>query len=121
MNAFNSKDFNDRRTAAADAKKAALEKFRAQPKPDAPEVLARIAERKAISDAREARAAERELIRKAEAERLAAEAEARRLEQLAIEEAAAAAKAAAAVLEREMEIERKKARDAKYAARKARR
>ena len=121
MKAYDPKDFNERRNAAAAAKKAALEKFRAQPKPDDPEVLARIAERKAISDAREARAAERELLRRAEAERIAAEEEARRIELAAIEAAKAAEKAAEAIRLRELEVERKKARDAKYAARKARR
>ena len=121
MKAHDPKDFNERRNSAAAAKQAALEKFRAQPKPDDPEVLARIAERKAIGDARDARAADRELVRKAEAERLAAEAEMKRIELAAIEAAAAAEKAAEVIRLREVEVERKKARDAKYAARKARR
>ena len=48
MNAFKNDNFNDRLAAAANAKKAALERFRAaRPGPDDPAVLERQAARKA--------------------------------------------------------------------------
>ena len=92
--------FNDRAKASAEAKQAILAKFRTAPKPDDPELQQRLAERKAAKEAEEARL---------RAEKLAAEAaEAARLK----EEAAR---------RRQLEIEQKAARDARYAARKARR
>jgi len=139
MSGYKGTNFNDRAKAAAAAKQAALEKFRAKPAPDDPAVLARQAERQAIAEARAQRAAEREVARQAEAARLAAEAETRRVEQLArdaeekrrqaeeaIEEKRRQAEAAVeaaqqAIRNAEMEVERKAARDARYAARKARR
>ena len=51
--------FEDRRNAAADAKKALVERFKARPPADDPEVLARAAERRAVQEARELRQAER--------------------------------------------------------------
>lgn len=106
-------NFDDRLSAAAAAKQALLERFRARPSPDDPAEIARQAALKAISDAREARAAERRAAKEAEAARIAAEIAARKTaEQIA----AAEAKARAAALE----AERKAARDARYAARKAR-
>jgi hypothetical protein len=69
MSAYKDNNFNDRRDTAANAKKALLERFRAQPRPDDPAVLARQAERKAIAEARDKRAAERQTIREAEAAR----------------------------------------------------
>ena len=60
MSAHNKFDnFGDRLTSAANARKAALEKFRAQPGPDDPAVQERMAAQKAIADARAARMAER--------------------------------------------------------------
>ena len=112
--------FEDRRTAAADAKKALLERFKSRPPADDPQVLARAAERRAIQEARDIRVAERN--------RLKAEEEARRLQEdeaRKAAEAAAAAEAEARAAEQarrdeEIRAERKAARDAKYAARKAR-
>ena len=49
------KDFNERLTTAADAKKALLEKFKARPSFDDPAVAERRAEREALSKAREER------------------------------------------------------------------
>ena len=80
MSGFKGNKFTDRAEAAAAAKKAMLEKFRAKPSPDDPAVLARAAERKAIADAREVRAAERKLARDAEDARRAAEDAARQAE-----------------------------------------
>lgn len=107
-------NFDDRISAAAAAKKALLERFRARPSPDDPAEIERQAALKAIADAREARAAERRAAKEAELQRLAAEAAARKAAEIA---AAQEAKRQAALLE----AERKAARDAKYAARKARR
>ena len=100
-------DFNERRKAAATAKQALLEKFRAHPGPDDPAVAQRLAERQAIIEAREARAAERKAAREAEARRLAAEAAARAAEQKAREAEAAALLAKQAAEERALEAQRK--------------
>jgi hypothetical protein len=106
-------NFDDRISAAAAAKQALLERFRAKPAAGDPEWLEQQAALKAVADAREARAAERKAAKDAEAARVAAELAARRAQEQA---AAAEAKVRAAALE----SERKAARDAKYAARKAR-
>jgi hypothetical protein len=106
-------NFDDRISAAAAAKQALLERFRARPRPDDPAEIERQAGLKAIADARDARVAERKAAKEAEAARLAAEEAARRA---AEQEAAKQAKAQ----ERALEAQRKAARDARYAARKAR-
>ena len=112
--------FEDRRKEAAEAKKALLERFKARPAADDPEVLARAAERRAIQEAREIRVAERAKLKAEELARLAEADVARKAAEAA---AAAEAEARAAELARrdeEIRAERKAARDAKYAARKAR-
>jgi hypothetical protein len=106
-------NFDDRIGAAAAAKKAVLERFLARPKADDPAVQEQQAALKAIADARDMRAAERKALKEAEAARIAAEQAAKRTEEQRL---AAEAKAKAAALE----LERKAARDARYAARKAR-
>ena len=106
-------NFDDRLSAAAAAKQALLERFRSRPSADDPAVIAQQAALKAVADAREARAAERKAAKDAEAARLAAEQAARKTQE---QIAAAEAKARAAALE----AERKAARGARYAARKAR-
>jgi len=106
-------NFDDRIGAAAAAKKAVLERFLARPKADDPAMLEQQAALKAIADARDARAAERKALKEAEAARVAAELAAKRAEE---ERLAAEVKARAAAAEQE----RKAARDARYAARKAR-
>jgi hypothetical protein len=106
-------NFDDRISAAAAAKQALLERFRARPAADDPAEIARQAALKAVADARDLRAAERKAAKDAEAARVAAEQAVRRAQEQA---AATEAKARAAALD----IERKAARDAKYAARKAR-
>jgi hypothetical protein len=128
---YRDKSFADRRNAASEAKKALLEKFKAKPAPDDPEVLAKQAERKAILDARERRDAEKarlkqeKLVREAE-ERAAREAAAEAA-RLAAEEAAQAEAKAREAAESERiarlladEATLKAKRDARYAARKAR-
>jgi Family of unknown function (DUF6481) len=128
---FKEKDFEERRNASLDARKAMVQKFRSAAEGDASAAQVRAAERRAVADDRLARAAERknakqaELVRekqealdRAEAE-LAAEAE--RLDTIAAEKVkrveAELSLAARVVAD---ESVRKAARDAKYAARKAR-
>ncbi len=118
---FKGNKFGERQSASAEAKRAILAKFQSRPSADDPEVQARAAERKAIAEAREVRMAQRRLEREAEAARQAAEREAALAAeaQRRKEEEAAAAEA----LRREalLKLEQKAARDARYAARKARR
>lgn len=121
---FKPQNHSDRAQAAADAKKAQLENFKAKFGANDPNFAARQAERVAIAQARAAREAEREAIRAREAaekakreeeERVAREAAAEQArieaERLALEEADRLVAEAAAA---------KAARDARYAARKER-
>ena len=55
MPAFKHANFNDRASAAAKAKQALIEKFRARPGPDDPAVIAQREAREAIAAAREIR------------------------------------------------------------------
>jgi hypothetical protein len=120
MAGFKTPDFNERTAAARAAKQAALDKLRAKPAPDP----ALIAERQAAQAAREAaETAKREA-------RLAAIAEAKAEKQAAKAREAEAREAAAREAEerererrakpKPTEAELKAARDARYAARKAR-
>ena len=118
MAGFKVPTFQERAAAAAQAKIKALEKLRAKPPTD-PEVLA---ERNAARLAREAAEAEK----RAEKQRAKEQAEAEKREQAAAAERAkaeAAAAEAAAKLKLvksiPTEAEHKAARDARYAARKA--
>ena len=138
MGSFKEASFADRRSAAQEAAKARLAKFSTQPDPDDPAVIAKEAARRAIVEAREARAAERERKRVVEegarAERAAADAAAQREREAALEaerlqrEAAKEAEEAerrTAQLARASRVvadqaEAKALRDARYAARKAR-
>lgn len=106
-------NFDDRLSAAAAAKQALLERFRARPTVGDPAWEEQQAALKAVADARDVRNAERKAAKEAEAARLAAEQAARRTQ-----EQIAAAEAKARLLA--LEAERKAARDARYAARKAR-
>src|SRR4051812_41054585 len=105
MAAFKGDDFNEKLSAAANAKKALLDKFRARPGPDDPAVREREEARRSVVAAREERAAERERAREAEAARLAAEQVAREAEAARVA-AEQAARVAAEKAERE---EREKA------------
>jgi hypothetical protein len=118
--AFKHADFSDRASSAAKAKQALIEKFRARPGPDDPAVQAKVAERLAVAAARDIREAERKVAREAEAARKAAE---------EVERQAEAARKALEKTQEELDrkvqllaldAERKAARDARYAARKAR-
>ena len=113
--------FDKRQTAAADAKRKVLEKFRAQPGPDDPVVIARLAAQKAQGEQRAVRQAEAQRRADEKAAGIAAaKAEAVAQKQREIEEAARAVieekRRAAQLL-----VEQKAARDARYAARKKRR
>jgi hypothetical protein len=128
---YREKDFNERRTAAVEAKKALLERFKAKPAADDPAVIARQQERQAILAAREIRENEKEKARQEKLAREAAErAERERLAEIARKEAEEQARLEAearATEERERiarqlanEAEQKAKRDARYAARKSR-
>ena len=110
MAAFKYANFNDRAADAAKAKQALIEKFKSRPGTNSEAFQTLTAERIAIADARAKREAERRAAKEAEMARLAAEEAARK----AAEEAARKAALLA------LEAERKAARDARYAARKAR-
>jgi hypothetical protein len=109
-------DFNDRRETAESARKAMLERFKARPPADDPDLVAKQAERIAVAEAREKRRAEREALRKAEAERIAAEKLAAELADLQRREEEARRRAEAEALQDEA---RKAARDIRYANRKS--
>ena len=112
MRGFKQPGFAERQKAAMQARENLLQKFRAQPTADDPEVARRRAEREAIA---------------ANRARLKQEREAAKAEQVRREEEAAAAEAAriarekeeAAARQAQIEAEQKAKRDARYAARKA--
>ncbi len=120
MAGFKDPTFNDRAAAAAKAKQAALEKFKARPKPDE----ATLAARRAAEEAKAAREAERRAQRAAEKEA----AEQAKLAAIAAKEAAAReaeeakAREESEKMARQIELlaQQKAARDARYAARKSR-
>ena len=118
--AHKSANLSDRLEAAAAAKKVALARFQARPAPDDPVVKAQQAARKAISDARDHRAAERKAAREADLTRQAAERAAQAADQAAQEAEQRRLAAEAADREAAVEADRKATRDARYAARKAR-
>lgn len=111
----------DRQSTAAAAKQAMLDRFRARPSADDPAYIEQQAALKAISDAREVRAAERRAERALEAERQAAAQALKKAEQAAQEVEKLRQAREAVFRAEELEREKKAARDARYAARKARR
>ena len=117
MKGFKEKTFTDRISEAATARQAALERFRARPAADDPAVVKRKEERLAIARAREVRDAERKTLREVEA--------AARAEREAVEKVEREARERREAIEKVIRdaaeaTERKKDRDARYAARKAR-
>ena len=120
-----SPDFTDRQKASAEAKKVLLDKMRANAPQNRPGFLERQAERAAVAEARDKRQAEREVKKAAEAEQRAKEAAAAKLAKEAEAEAARVAaeleKNRAAIELAELRSQQKANRDAKYAARQARR
>ena len=117
MAAFKGSTFKDRAETAAQAKKALLEAFKARPPADDPAFQARQEARRAVTEAREQRAAERHRLKAEQDLRTRTETEAR----LKAEAEDAARRATeAAARDEQIRTERKAARDARYAARKAR-
>ncbi len=116
--------FNDRLNTAARAKRALLDKARANGPANDPDFADRQVARREVSIAREARTAERKTAKLAEkirlAEEKAAEEAARAIALAAEQEAREAEATEQAAREIGLEAERKAARDARYAARKAR-
>jgi hypothetical protein len=112
MNGFKEPGFTDRQKAAQQAKQNLLNKFRAQPGPDDPEVAKRRAEREAVAAKREQMKLEREAA-KAEQARLKAEAATAEAARIAREKEEESERQAA------MEADQKAKRDARYAARKS--
>jgi Family of unknown function (DUF6481) len=108
---FKEPSFADRQSAAQNARKSILEKFKAKPAADDPAVLKRQAERVALAEDRAKAQKLREAAKvekKAREAELAAQAAAEALRQQAEKKAA----------EEELKIQQKAARDARYAARK---
>jgi hypothetical protein len=121
MSCFQDPDHQQRQSAAAAAKQAMLQKFRAAS--EDPEVARRHAARVVMNGARLVRIAKREATKRAReaelAERAAREAELAAQAQREAEEAEALLAAQSAERAILLEAEQKAARDARYAARKA--
>src|SRR5262245_37263511 len=117
MKGFKEKSFSDRLSAAATARQTALDRFRARPGPDDPEVIKRKEERAAMARAREQRATERQAIKEAEA---VARAEREAVEKAEREQRERREAVEKLIRDAAEAAERKKQRDARYAARKAR-
>jgi hypothetical protein len=121
---FKEKSFGDRLSEAAKAKQAQLDRARAKAPANDPEFAARQEARRQAALAREARQEERRAAKLAALEREAAERKAAEAALAAKLEAEAVAreaeKAEQAIRDRQREVEQKLARDARYAARKAR-
>lgn len=113
MKGFKEKGFAERRDAAAQAKQAALKKFEQKASADDPAQIEKRAARLAVAEARKVRAAKREEEKEAEKQRAIA-AEAEKLAEKQRQAIAAAEQKAA------LEAQQKADRDARYAARKAR-
>jgi len=113
MSNFKEPGFADRQKAAAQAKQNLLNKFRAQPGHDDPDVAKRRAEREAVAANREKAKVARE-AGKAEAKQRAVEAKAAEAARIAREKEEEAARQVA------VEADQKAKRDARYAARKDR-
>ena len=64
MSQFKKDPLADRLQDAANARKGAVDRFRSRPAADDPEVVAKQAARQAVSQAREARIAERDALRR---------------------------------------------------------
>ena len=128
MSGFRDKGFGDRLSKADSTLRAMQQRFQAATIADDPALAERKATRQAVSAAREIRPAERETIKAAEAEREALERARKAAEQEARETAERQlhvqqeAREIAERAERQaaVQLEQKAARDARYAARKAR-
>ena len=116
MSQFKKNPLADRLRDVANARQEAVDRFRSRPAADDPEVVAKQAARQAVSQAREARIAERDALRRvseAERAREAVAEQARAADEMARQASETIARDAAD------NAERKIVRDARYAARKA--
>jgi Family of unknown function (DUF6481) len=110
-------NFTDRLETAAKAKQAQLARARAKDPTKDPEFAARQEARAVAAYAREERESDRQIAKLAEREKEAAERDARKAEQVALE----AERAGRVTRQKTASLaEQKAARDARYAARKAR-
>jgi hypothetical protein len=119
MSGFKDK-LEDRRQTAAAARKAMQERFATRPGPDDPAIAVKRAERQAIGAAREIRRVAQEEKREKERHLLAEQAAQELAEQQRRREQDARDDATRAEREATLKLEQKAARDARYAARKAR-
>ena len=120
MSAFDYRNFDDRRKNSASAKQMLLEKFKARPPADDPEMIAKAQARAEIARARDERAREREAARIAAEKQAAEEKRAREEAELAAQIAREEEEARLAAERKAIDLAEKKAqRDARYAARKA--
>jgi Family of unknown function (DUF6481) len=117
MSGYKDQDMKERLARAAEARQKALEKFKARPGPDDPEVLKRRQEREAIAAAREVREKERAIVRAKEAAERAEREAKEKVEREAREKREAIEKVIRDAAEA---AERKAERDRRYAARKTR-
>jgi hypothetical protein len=117
MRGFKEKSFAERLNSSASAKQAMLHRFKARPAADDPAVVEQRAARQALVAAREQRLAERAAAKAEQRAREAAE-EAERIARDRQEAAERAEREAAEAIA--LEADRKAKRDARYAARKAR-
>ena len=121
MPSFKDNDIAERREASAQAKKAMLEQFRARQAVSQPASAKRHAERVGVIEAREGR----KVAKQAKTKRSAVERQAREQEAAQLAEAQEETRAAESQRKADEAVKRageqKAARDARYAARKARR
>src|SRR5262245_29076001 len=117
MRGYKDQKLDERLARAAEARQKALEKFKARPGPDDPEVIKRRQEREAIAAAREVREKERAILKAKEAAERAEREAKERAEREAREKREAIEKVIRDAAEA---AERKAERDRRYAARKAR-
>jgi len=117
MKSSKTPSLSDRLAASAKAKKAALERFRAQPAADDPAIVEKRAARQAAAAARQLRADERRAQALRDEESARAAASAARESEIREREARQQRESEEQVA---LEAERKIARDMRYAARKAR-
>ncbi|WP_019904180.1 DUF6481 family protein [Methylobacterium sp. 77] len=120
MSAFDYRNFDDRRKNSASAKQMLLEKFKARPPADDPDMIAKAQARAEVARAREERTREREAARIAAEKQAAAEKRAREEAELAAQIAREEEETRLAAERKTIDLAEKKAqRDARYAARKA--
>jgi hypothetical protein len=117
MRGYKDQKLEDRLARAAEARQKALEKFKARPGADDPEVIKRRQEREAIAAARAVREAERKALKEKEAAERAEREAKEKVEREAREKREAIEKVIRDAAEA---AERKAERDRRYAARKAR-